>query len=168
MIDDDDKKPDPPPNPGSKGEEPKDDYKVGKNRPPVETRFKKGTSGNPGGKPKKPPSLDLPALLSRVLSKPRQYTENGRTRTAPVLEIIYEATASRAAKGNMRAVRELSRTIKDYGLGMPPVSEEDYIDHGAEVRRKLAEMHDRLTAAGKRKGLDGPEPAKDEAEDDKK
>jgi hypothetical protein len=31
----------------------KNDYEVGYKRPPVATRFKKGQSGNPSGKPKK-------------------------------------------------------------------------------------------------------------------
>jgi Family of unknown function (DUF5681) len=31
----------------------KNDYEVGYKRPPIATRFKKGQSGNPSGKPKK-------------------------------------------------------------------------------------------------------------------
>jgi hypothetical protein len=31
----------------------KSDYEVGYKRPPIATRFKKGQSGNPSGKPKK-------------------------------------------------------------------------------------------------------------------
>jgi hypothetical protein len=32
--------------------ESKRDYKVGRGRPPLHTRFKKGWSGNPGGRPR--------------------------------------------------------------------------------------------------------------------
>ena len=41
-----------------------DDYKVGPGRPPFYTRFRKGQSGNPGGRSKK----KLNALLADALS----------------------------------------------------------------------------------------------------
>jgi hypothetical protein len=39
------------------------DYKVGPGRPPLHTRFRKGQSGNPGGRSKKKPH----ALLADAL-----------------------------------------------------------------------------------------------------
>ncbi len=41
------------------------DYKVGPGRPPLHTRFKKGQSGNPGGRSAK----SLPALLADALNE---------------------------------------------------------------------------------------------------
>jgi len=41
------------------------DYKVGPGRPPLHTRFRRGQSGNPGGRRKK----NLPALLADALEK---------------------------------------------------------------------------------------------------
>ncbi len=143
MRDDDDAKPPPPRDVGSNADEPKDKHRVGKNHPPLATRFPKGKSGNPGGKPKAPPAPDPKAMLSRVLSRPRQYSENGQTRTAAVLEIMYEAAANRATKGDARALREINRLIKEYGLAISSEPEAVPYDYGAELRRKLDEMHER-------------------------
>jgi Family of unknown function (DUF5681) len=43
------------------------DYPIGYGKPPVETRFQKGQSGNPGGRRRGTKSL--PALLSEALSR---------------------------------------------------------------------------------------------------
>ena len=46
--------------------ETKRDYAVGRGKPPVHTRFKKGQSGNPRGpRPKHLPALLVEALTSR-------------------------------------------------------------------------------------------------------
>ena len=51
------------------------DYQVGPGRPPLHTRFKKGQSGNPGGRSAK----ILPALLAAALDEPVYLTKNGRS-----------------------------------------------------------------------------------------
>jgi uncharacterized protein DUF5681 len=52
------------------------DYQVGPGRPPLHTRFKKGRSGNPGGRRAK----TLPASLAAALDEPVYVTKNGRRR----------------------------------------------------------------------------------------
>ena len=49
------------------------DYKVGPGRPPLHTRFKKGQSGNPGGRSAK----SLPALLADALNETVVVTSTG-------------------------------------------------------------------------------------------
>ena len=51
-------------------------YKVGPCRPPLHTRFKKGQSGNPGGRSAK----SLPALLADALNETVVVTIDGRRR----------------------------------------------------------------------------------------
>ena len=55
------------------------DYKVGPGRPPLHTRFRKGQSGNPGGRSKK----KLHALLADALSEQVFVTIDGRTSQDP-------------------------------------------------------------------------------------
>lgn len=44
------------------------DYTVGKGRPPHNWRFKPGQSGNPGGRPKKKPDVDVLSLLDQPVT----------------------------------------------------------------------------------------------------
>jgi hypothetical protein len=52
------------------------DYKVGPGRPPLHTRFRKGQSGNPGGRSKK----KLHALPADALNEPAFVTIDGERR----------------------------------------------------------------------------------------
>jgi Family of unknown function (DUF5681) len=60
------------------------DYKVGPGRPPLSTRFKKGQSGNPGGRRKK----QLPALLADALDEKVYVTIDGERREITKREAI--------------------------------------------------------------------------------
>lgn len=62
--------------------------------PPIETRFKKGVSGNPKGRPKKLPGLD--DLLVDLLS---EENTQGRSQT----EIILRRLILQAKKGNIKS-----------------------------------------------------------------
>jgi hypothetical protein len=56
--------------------ETKREYAPNYRKPPLHTRFKKGQSGNPRGRPKK----NLPTLLVAALNEPVYVTTNGRRR----------------------------------------------------------------------------------------
>ena len=60
------------------------DYKVGPGRPPLHSRFKKGQSGNPGGRSTK----SLPALLVAALNETVVVTIDGRRRAITKREAI--------------------------------------------------------------------------------
>jgi hypothetical protein len=62
------------------------DYKVGPGRPPLHTRFRKGQSGNPGGRSKKQ-LHQLHALLADALNEPpsSRSTENGASKCEEVV-----------------------------------------------------------------------------------
>ena len=60
------------------------DYKVGPGKPPLQTRFKKGQSGNPGGRRKK----QLPTLLADALDEPVFVTIDGERRQITKREAI--------------------------------------------------------------------------------
>lgn len=81
------------------------EYKVGKGRPPLNTRFKKGQSGNPMGGPRKLPALDK--LMAEVLGK-----EDGKGKTEA--QKILEAVIKRAMKGDVKAAEMLLN--RGYGL----------------------------------------------------
>ena len=67
------------------------DYNLGPGRRPLHTRFRKGQSGNPGGRSKK----NLPALLAGALNEPVFVTITGRRRKITKREaVIHQLSAN--------------------------------------------------------------------------
>jgi Family of unknown function (DUF5681) len=84
---------------------PRDDYKVGYGRPPRETRWKKGQSGNPRRKPKRAESIV--DMVDRVLLSQVKLTLNGEVRNATAMEAIVSQLQLQEMSGNPRASRIL-------------------------------------------------------------
>ena len=82
---------------------PFDDYEVGKCTPPKHSRFKKGQSGNPKGRPRG--SFSLRTMLERALGAKASFTEKGRQKFKKKWEIAMMQLANRAAKGDLAAIR---------------------------------------------------------------
>ena len=87
------------------------DYEVGYGKPPRHTRFKKGQSGNPRGRPCG--SKNLKTLLSEALSEPVIITENGRRRKITKREAIVTQLVDRSATADWRAVKILLDIVRD-------------------------------------------------------
>ena len=81
------------------------DYPVGYGRPPRNTRFKKGSSGNPKGRPRG--SKNATTLLKEALNEQVVITENGRRRTITKKQAIVTQIVNKAASGNHRAIQLL-------------------------------------------------------------
>jgi hypothetical protein len=77
----------------------------GYGNPPIHTRFKKGQSGNPKGRPKG--SKNLATLLERVLTEQVVITENGKRRSISKLEASFKQLLNGAAIGDLAAMRQL-------------------------------------------------------------
>ena len=84
-------------------------YKVGPGRPPLHTRFKKGQSGNPGGRRTK----SLPALLADALNETMVMTIDGRRRTITKREAIVTQMVDKSASADLRATKMLIDMMKD-------------------------------------------------------
>ena len=84
---------------------PKRDYDVGFGKPPEHTRYRKGQSGNPSGRPKTPGNLAQ--LLQRKLCKKIVIEENGHRRRVTKLEAIADQLVSRATAGDPSAIRQV-------------------------------------------------------------
>lgn len=101
-------------------DDPVSDDKVGYRRPPRNTRFKKGKSGNPSGRPKG--SKNLATIIHTTVSEKVVINENGRRRTISKLEAAAMQAANRAAAGDPRASRLLFDLLQqlDGGAAQPP------------------------------------------------
>jgi hypothetical protein len=82
------------------------DYEVGYGRPPEHSRFKKGTSGNPQGRPRKTDN-SLAAILAEALGEKVSVREGANIRRMSKLEMLVQAALSAAMKGDARARGDL-------------------------------------------------------------
>jgi hypothetical protein len=80
-------------------------YQVGFGRPPRNTQFKKGESGNPKGRPKG--TLNLATVLERTLREQVVINENGRRKVITKLEAAVKQLVNKAASGDLAAHRQL-------------------------------------------------------------
>jgi hypothetical protein len=87
-------------------------YKVGYGKPPVETRFKKGQSVNPKGRPKgsktKRPGLREERMKDIILDEAYRgitVRDGDRNVTIPMAQAVIRALAVNAAKGDHRSQR---------------------------------------------------------------
>lgn len=88
-------------------------YEVGYGKPPVATRFPKGKSGNPKGRPKGSRSLD--ALLAKVLAKKIVVREGNRTRTVSTGEAIMLSLREGALKREPFAIKKMLELMAMFG-----------------------------------------------------
>ena len=100
----------------------KDDYEVGYGKPPQNTRFKKGQSGNPRGRA--PGAKNLKALLIDTLNEPVVVTENGGRRTISKRQAIIKQLVNQSAKGDWRAVKLLLDMLNETEGGSEPEAAE--------------------------------------------
>ncbi len=105
-------------------------YQVGFGKPPKKTRFSKGQSGNPKGRPKGAKSLAT--TLNEAGRQLVQVTEKGRTRKITKLQAIVIQLINEAAKGNLKAIREYFHWVRAFAefdetgaLPLPVANERD-------------------------------------------
>jgi hypothetical protein len=88
-------------------------YEVGYGKPPRHTRFEKGRSGNPAGRP--PGSKNFRTLISAALDEKVQIVENGRRRQISKREVIAQQLVNKSAGADLRATKILFDMFKDEG-----------------------------------------------------
>jgi len=84
-----------------------DSYPVGYKRPPKSSRWKKGQSGNPNGRPKGSGQRQISKALRKVLNEKVEVVIGGETMVVTQLELAIRGIANAAIKGNPSAYRAL-------------------------------------------------------------
>jgi len=138
------------------------DYDIGYSKPPKETRFKQGQSGNPGGRPRgsknrpKTPALNEERLKAIILEEAyRTITINdasGQT-SVPMAQAVVRSLAVNAAKGNQRAQRlftEILSTTESQNMRLHNEFLETAIEYKVGWEKVLEHR--------KQTGVTGPEP----------
>ena len=115
---------------------PHNDETVGYGRPPKQTRFQKGRSGNPRGRPKG--ALNLATVLTRTLQEPVVITEHGQRKTITKFEATVKQLVNKSASGEARAMAQL--------LAVVQVVESQHVDAHAPATQPLPEADQRVMA----------------------
>ena len=76
--------------------------RVGYKNPPVETRWKRGVSGNLRGRRKREP-VPLANVILAFFSTPMEYREQGRLKSAPRQELLFRRAIEEAMRGSVAA-----------------------------------------------------------------
>ncbi|WP_288903034.1 DUF5681 domain-containing protein [uncultured Sneathiella sp.] len=125
--------------------EPDDDYEVGHGRPPKATRWKKGQSGNPKGRPKA--DKTGPVDISNFLDEPVAMTINGKAKELHPFEAMVWQMIRKSMKGEITPLIQLVELCEDHGLiHTPPpdygggvmfapegITPEDYVKQYGEI-----------------------------------
>lgn len=117
-------------------------HPVGYCSPPEHSRFIKGISGNPKGRPKKPD--DLYTVLNRALN--RKVTVQGLDRRVPMREALIRKLRELALSGDRRALKLQRRILDEAGRG-----ESDRNDPADAARRLGAALETLGIGKGERR-----------------
>lgn len=97
------------------------DYEVGYAKPPRGTRFKKGRSGNPRGRPKG--ALNIDSVLDRALQEKIFVNENGRRRRITKKQGAVIQLVNRALAGEPKATQLLWQQMRHAEEKLPLASQ---------------------------------------------
>lgn len=89
-------------------------YRVGYGRPPGYTRFKKGQSGNPSGRPHGTTAGRIKSLALKEAYRLVRIKEGDSTVALPAIQAILRAQLALAAKGNGPAQRAIIAAIEAF------------------------------------------------------
>lgn len=100
---------------------------VGYGKPPVATRFTKGQSGNPAGRP--PNAVSNRKIVERVLSEKQRLADQpvGARVLYTSLEVVVMLLKQLAASGNQPATKLFTELSEDYGRQETTDDEAGYI-----------------------------------------
>jgi hypothetical protein len=90
-------------------------YEVGYGRPPLASRFKKGRSGNPKGRPKSQ-SKAIGQLLLTALDTPVTVSLGGREQSVDATKALLINLVHQAIKGDPNAFRALRKPLEKSGV----------------------------------------------------
>lgn len=116
-------------------------YEVGYAKPPKQTRFKKGESGNPKGRPRG--AKNIAALFTKALKERVIITENGRRRSVSKQEALVKHLVNKALSGDRRLlqllldeVHAIEARAESYAVGNDVPDETDL--------RVFRQLHERI------------------------
>ena len=111
------------------------DYEVGYGKPPRHTRFVKGQSGNPRGRP--PGAKNFTTLLNEALNELVIVAENGGRRKVSKRQAIVTQLVNRAVIANLPALKILLGFVRDSEQQTEPSETAEFSEADEKVLEQL-------------------------------
>jgi len=126
------------------------DYVVGYGKPPVHSRFQKGRSGNPKGRPRG--RTNMSTLLSAALNGWVTVVENGRRKEITKREAIVTQLVNKSASADLKATQIVLAMLRDVESLTDGSAEPAAFTEADDARQRLIDEIDRLRARKEQKG----------------
>lgn len=91
---------------------------IGYGRPPMHTRWKKGKSGNPKGRPRG--RKNQATMFIEIIHRKVRVNENGKVRSITLLEAIITTLCANAVKGDKKAIELILKLQPEMERLSPP------------------------------------------------
>ena len=112
------------------------DYEVGYSKPPQHTRFVKGQSGNPRGRP--PSAKNMKTLLNKARNELVVVTDNGGRRKVSKREAIVTQLVNRSAKADFIAIQIVLGLLRDIeGDADPPAADRTFTEADQQIIQRM-------------------------------
>ena len=122
------------------------DEPMGYGKPPTASRFQPGMSGNPGGRPKKLPTLR--EVVEAELATPMEIKDGGREITVSKQLALIKGLVAAGLGGNQRAINTLLALVRSTSGDDDENAE--HVDHAVldqhiarEVERRLNQVNEK-------------------------
>ena len=128
------------------------EYDVRYKKPPQSSRFKKGESGNPNGRPRG--SKNLATLFEKELRERVLVNENGRRRSITKQEAMVKHLVNKALSGDRRLLQLM---LEEIGLLEMRAASTATASIDEADQQVMHQIQERLRRAAQAEGEDGPE-----------
>jgi hypothetical protein len=131
-------------------------YSVGKGRPPIQSRFKPGQSGNPKGRRRK--SRNMRTIVRSVLEESMSVREGPHVRRMSALEALVRTVLRRAFKGDPKSVAALIMLMRQFGLASDPPEAEEGLLQASDYQNIISEFlgRNQITSIENKEGKSAP------------
>jgi Family of unknown function (DUF5681) len=116
-------------------------YEVGYGKPPKQTRFRKGQSGNPNGRPRG--AKNIATLFTKALKERVIVTENGRRRSISKQEALVKHLVNKALSGDRRLLQLLLDEVHVIEARAESTAAGDTVPDETDLR-VFRQLHERI------------------------